>query len=279
MNGVPIDEFERYHFPFDIKSAEKLDGGMADAYALSTSVGDVIVKAIADRIASSREFKHRFRQEIRVNQLLAPLCNVPRVYCYGDAPKLWYAMQMLKGSTLANADTSVTLQAFGDFLNVLRIAESNHITHRDISPDNLFFTQDGRGYVIDWGLAYVAGSVGTYWPRRLTSADRQHGTSPFLPPEQTLALYDSPDVRNDVFSLAVVLSVYLLNRPEDLLNRLSDAPSATTAIILNLLKHKLNLPETLIDRFAVLLSQSKAARGTIKAFEEMLTELRDYGLE
>src|SRR5262249_45242874 len=75
---------------------------------------------------------------------------------------------------------------------------ANRIVHRDVSPANLFITQDGRVKLMDFGIASSASASGTQPPHGILT-----GTVCYMSPEQ--ARLGKVDTRSDIFSLGVVL--------------------------------------------------------------------------
>jgi hypothetical protein len=117
-------------------------------------------------------------------------------------------------------------------------AHANEIIHRDMKPSNLFFLEDHRAKVLDFGIARLPSS-------RLTVAGKILGTPNYMAPEQILG--KGSDARADLFSTAVVFFELLTfvhpfrspmiprriaeGTPDTLLEHDSRLPSALEAVI------------------------------------------------
>jgi serine/threonine-protein kinase len=75
--------------------------------------------------------------------------------------------------------------------------EPLHIVHRDVSPHNVFLTNDGHVKVLDFGIAKAATQEGR------TATGLIKGKLGYIAPEQALA--EEVDARADVWSVGVVL--------------------------------------------------------------------------
>jgi tRNA A-37 threonylcarbamoyl transferase component Bud32 len=81
-------------------------------------------------------------------------------------------------------------------LDALSYAHQRGVVHRDIKPDNVFITMDGRVKLADFGVAYIADAG------RLTKVGTIVGTPGYMAPEQ---IRNGPvDERSDVFSAGVL---------------------------------------------------------------------------
>lgn len=83
--------------------------------------------------------------------------------------------------------------ALGQLVSGLRALHRSHHVHRDIKPDNVLVTDEGRVVVLDMGLM---GEIGE-------REDVAVGTAPYLPPEQALGKQVSPAA--DWFAVGVMV--------------------------------------------------------------------------
>ncbi len=109
-------------------------------------------------------------------------------------------MEWVEGVTLKKwleGDTtrSERLHAAGQLLDALAHIHAHDIAHRDIKPSNIMVTTNGKNVkIIDFGLADTDVHAILKQPA---------GTKQYMAPEQ--ASTSQPDVRNDIYSLGLVL--------------------------------------------------------------------------
>ena len=121
-------------------------------------------------------------------------------------------MAYLEGRELADeiADEPLEVQRVLDlatqYADGLAEAHSKGIVHRDIKPANLFVTPNGRGVVLDFGLAQLAST-----DSRLTREGTTLGTVHYMSPEQTSGA--EVDASTDVWALGCVLYEALAGEP------------------------------------------------------------------
>lgn len=98
----------------------------------------------------------------------------------------------------------VLLRVFGSVCAAIHHAHLNGVTHRDLKPDNILVTAEGRPVVLDFGIA-KAGGLNT------TLTGEFAGTPAYASPEQVAGHPDDVDGLTDVYSLGVILYRLLCN--------------------------------------------------------------------
>jgi serine/threonine-protein kinase len=188
-------------------------GGMATVYlALDTRLDrQVALKVMHAELARDDEFVHRFIGEAKSVARLSHQ-NVVAVFDQGsDGPFLYLAMEYVPGRTLKELlrergrfGPAAALDIMAGVLDGLAAAHASGIVHRDVKPENVLLTGDGRLKVADFGLARAQAAAGH------TRAGLLIGTVAYLPPEQVTGEATGP--RSDVYSAGVVLFELLTGR-------------------------------------------------------------------
>jgi len=198
-------------------------GGMGEVYrARDPRLGrEVAIKLIHESFATDANRVRRFEQEARAaGQLNHP--NILAVYDVGlhdGAP--YIVSELLEGESLRSRLHSGALPARKAVDYARQIAEGlaaahdKHIVHRDVKPENLFITNDGRIKILDFGIAKLIrpsddGAHHTGLPTE-TGAGMVVGTVGYMSPEQVRG--DTVDVRSDLFSFGTILYEMLTGRP------------------------------------------------------------------
>src|ERR1700678_3273623 len=188
-------------------------GGMATVYVATDTRLDrqVALKVMHAELARDDDFVRRFVGEARsVARLSHP--NVVAVFDQGaDGPLLYLTMEYVPGRTLKDMlrergrfSPAAALDIMSGVLDGLAAAHSSGITHRDVKPENVLLTADGRIKVADFGLARAN------WAAGHTQAGLLIGTVAYLPPEQVMGGTTGP--RGDVYSAGVMLFELLTGR-------------------------------------------------------------------
>src|SRR5580700_9419661 len=99
---------------------------------------------------------------------------------------------------------AAALDIMAGVLDGLAAAHASGIVHRDVKPENVLLTADGRLKVADFGLARAQAAAAH------TRAGLLIGTVAYLPPEQVTG--DSIGPRSDVYSAGVMLFELLTGR-------------------------------------------------------------------
>src|SRR5215472_3012935 len=139
-------------------------GGMGDVYrARDTRLSrDVALKILPDSFAASGDRLQRFETEARaVAALNHP--NILAVFDIGQHNSSPYMVaELLDGHTLRDMLQNGPLPQRKAIDYAVQIAQGlasaheNGIVHRDVKPENVFITRDGRVKILDFGLAKQA---------------------------------------------------------------------------------------------------------------------------
>lgn len=117
-------------------------------------------------------------------------------------------MELLKGESVEERmhrkggalDVREALQITDQLLEVLEAAHDQNVVHRDIKPDNVFLTEDGRLKVLDFGIARLNQGDG-----KTTKVGSFMGTPAFCAQEQARGRWDEVDHRTDLYSVGATL--------------------------------------------------------------------------
>src|SRR5262245_13932561 len=136
-------------------------GGMGEVYRARDPrlCRDVAIKVLPSEFSVDRERLRRFEQEARAAAALNHP-NILAVYDVGATDGTPYVVsELLKGDTLrvVLADGALPLRKVIDLgvqiCQGLAAAHEQEIVHRDVKPENIFITKDGRAKLLDFGLA------------------------------------------------------------------------------------------------------------------------------
>src|SRR5712691_7833445 len=180
-------------------------GGMGAVYKARDIELDRVValKLIRPELAKNPEILRRFKQELILARQVTHK-NVIRIFDLGQSDGIKFiTMDFVEGQ-----DLRVLLVERGKFpaeeasrlmLQICRALEAAHsegVIHRDLKPQNIMVTGDGRAYVMDFGIARSAHLPG------MTQTGALVGTPEYMSPEQ--ARGEKLTERSDLFSLGVI---------------------------------------------------------------------------
>src|SRR3954466_8745176 len=189
-------------------------GGMASVY-LATDVRlerRVAVKVMHAALAEDPEFVARFNREARAAAGLNHP-DIVAVYDQGtDDGHPFLVMEYVPGATLrlplrgrGRLAPAEALAVMDHVLAALAAAHAAGLVHRDVKPENVLVTPDGRVKVADFGLARAAAGA------TVTAATGPIiGTAAYLAPEQVRD--GTSDARSDVYAAGVMLFELLTGR-------------------------------------------------------------------
>ena len=220
--------------------AERIgEGGMGVIWkAVDTALDrEVAIKILPAVFAADPERLTRFEREAK---LLASLNhpNIAAVYgLHVDGGVRFLAMELVRGRSLTaeiarGLAPARVIELAVAIADGLAAAHRQHVTHRDLKPDNIMIGDDGRPKVLDFGLAKLGALASSpEAPTMLREATMTHagsilGTVAYMSPEQ--AQGKPVDPRSDVFSLGIVLYEMITRRRPFLGD---DSVSILTAIL------------------------------------------------
>ena len=199
-------------------------GGMGEVYrARDTRLRrEVALKLLPDAAAHDADSLHRFDRETRaVATLNHP--NILAIHDTGSFKAVPYAVtELLEGESLADRLRSGPLnpqkavEVACQIADGLAAAHGKGIIHRDIKPDNIFLTNEGRAKILDFGIARIeqpartSGLADTITGGRGSSSQFLVGTAGYMSPEQVRG--KPIDGRTDVFSLGATFFEMLTGR-------------------------------------------------------------------
>jgi hypothetical protein len=196
-------------------------GGMGEVYrAKDARLGrEVAIKVLPPSFAADPERVRRFEQEARAVAALSHP-NILGVHDIGRHEDTRFLVsELLEGDTLRQIlergvpSHRKAMDYAIQIAHGLAAAHGKDIAHRDLKPDNIFVTRDGRIKILDFGLAKAVptrsvlgqdGGLGTMTAvAPATEAGIVVGTASYMSPEQVRGA--QVDCRADIFSFGAVL--------------------------------------------------------------------------
>ncbi len=178
------------------------EGGMGEVYVARDRELDEIValKVLKHELASRPELVERFLNEVKLARRVTHR-SVARTYELGSAEGLRFlTMEFVVGESLSavlerhgSLPVEACIRVAVDVCDALDAAHAVGVIHRDIKPDNILVTPDGRAVVTDFGVA------------RLTteSTTDTSGTPAYMAPEQVRR--EPPTAATDLYAVGVML--------------------------------------------------------------------------
>ena len=180
-------------------------GGMADVYKAKCHKLNryVAIKVMKSEFSQDKTFVSKFWAEAQsAAGLVNP--NVVNVYDVGVENGIYYiVMELVEGITLKKyiekrgrlpykEAVSIAIQV----ANGMDAAHKHNIVHRDIKPQNIIISKEGKVKVTDFGIAKVASSA-------TINTSASMGSVHYISPEQARGGYS--DERSDIYSLGITI--------------------------------------------------------------------------
>ncbi len=186
-------------------------GGMADVYKAKDHKLNrfVAIKVLKQEFRDDKAFLSKFRVEAQAAAGMSHP-NIVNVYDVGeDRGVSFIVMELVEGITLkayiAKKGKLSVREAVSIALQVsagLEAAHNNGIVHRDVKPQNILISLDGKAKVADFGIARAANSD--------TINSSAMGSVHYSAPEQTRGGYS--DAKSDIYSMGITLFEMLTGR-------------------------------------------------------------------
>lgn len=180
-------------------------GGMADVYKGRDHKLNrlVAIKVLKREYREDESFIARFRTEAQAAAgLMHP--NIVNVYDVGEDRGLYFmVMELVEGITLKEYIEKKGRLSFKEAISIsiqmctgIEVAHRNHIIHRDIKPQNIIISKEGKVKVTDFGIARVVSSN--------TISSNAMGSVHYTSPEQARGGFS--DEKSDIYSVGI--SIY-----------------------------------------------------------------------
>ncbi len=186
-------------------------GGMSDVYKAKCHKLNrfVAVKVLKQEFSENANFVSKFRVEAQAAAgLMHP--NIVNVYDVGEENGIYYiVMELVEGITLKKYIEKKARLSYKEAVSIaiqislgIEAAHNNHIIHRDIKPQNIIISKEGKVKVTDFGIAKAATSN--------TITSNVMGSVHYTSPEQARGGYS--DEKSDIYSLGITMFEMLTGR-------------------------------------------------------------------
>ena len=164
---------------------------------------------LKQEFSENANFVSKFRIEAQAAAgLMHP--NIVNVYDVGEENGIYYiVMELVEGITLKKYIEKKARLSYKEAVSIaiqvsmgIEAAHNNHIIHRDIKPQNIIISKDGKVKVTDFGIAKAATSN--------TITSNVMGSVHYTSPEQARGGYS--DEKSDIYSLGITMFEMLTGR-------------------------------------------------------------------
>lgn len=260
-------------------------GGMGTVYLAEDPMLKrwVAIKVVTTYEEAREHAMSRFRREAEISaQLNHP--NVVTVFDVGLEPDVgpFLAMEYVEGKSLAkhikdkDLDLETSVRVLIQAMRALRAAHRLGIVHRDVKPENILISENGRAKLMDFGIARTLGQMSLSSERpmfrepsaidpedavvnqgyaqtialRITSTGDFLGSPAYSPPEVLKGSDGTPS--SDRYSFAATTF-------ELLTGRLPHPGSNLTAILIHILQYPVAIPPDMPPKLAAVFRRALAA--------------------
>lgn len=190
------------------------EGGMGSVYLARDDLSgqEVAVKVLPAALAREADIRERFVQEARALAALDHPAIVPLVTFARDGDDHFLVMKYVAGRSIealidekGALDLDTCRQVFTTVVEALGYAHARGVIHRDVKPANVLLSDEGRIFLVDFGIAKSETST------RLTQTGMLMGTPQYMSPEQISG--HVIDGRSDLYAAGLLLFEMLTGRP------------------------------------------------------------------
>lgn len=247
-------------------------GGMSDVYKAKDHILSrfVAIKVLKQEFSEDSSFVTKFRAEAQSAAGLEHP-NIVNIYDVGSENGLYYiVMEYVEGITLKTYIEKKGQLSFKESASIaiqvargIEAAHNKNIIHRDIKPQNIIISTDGKVKVTDFGIAKATSSN--------TISSDVMGSVHYASPE--LARNGFVDGRSDIYSLGIVMFEMVTGRvPFD--------GDTTVAVALQHLQEEIARPSIYAPDLPIsfekiiLKCTQKTPDRRYQTIEELLTDIR-----
>lgn len=248
------------------------NGGMSDVYKAKDHKlnRNVAVKVLKSEFSGDKDFVSKFRVEAQSAAGLAHP-NIVNIYDVGEERDIHFiVMELVEGITLKKYIEKKGYIPYKEAVSIaiqvakgIEAAHSHHIIHRDIKPQNIIISREGKVKVTDFGIAKAASST--------TIGSSAMGSVHYISPEQARGGYT--DERSDIYSFGVTFFEMLTGTvPFD--------GDTTVAVAVQHIQHNIPAPSTRRDGIPkcvddiVLKCAQKSVDARYQSASELITDLK-----
>ena len=247
-------------------------GGMAEVFKGKDHKLNrfIAVKVLKQEFSENANFVSKFRIEAQAAAgLMHP--NIVNVYDVGEEDGIYYiVMELVEGITLKKYIEKKARLSVKEAVSIaiqvsmgIEAAHNNHIIHRDIKPQNIMISKEGKVKVTDFGIAKAATSN--------TITSNVMGSVHYTSPEQARGGYS--DERSDIYSLGITIF-------EMLTGRVPFNGETTVAIAIKHIQEDLPSPRDFVPEIPVSVEQivfkccQKSPDRRYQSMGELITDLK-----